>query len=51
MRQIVIPGLPQNKKVLWYGDNENGKPLPQGIYNIVMFVGDKEAGNLKVVKR
>ncbi|NOY50675.1 MAG: hypothetical protein GXO88_08960, partial [Chlorobi bacterium] len=51
VRQIILPGLPQNKKALWYGDDKNGKPLPTGVYNIVMFECDKEVGNLKVVKK
>ncbi|NOY49875.1 MAG: DUF1565 domain-containing protein, partial [Chlorobi bacterium] len=51
VRQLIISGLHHNKEVLWYGDDNNGKPLPAGIYHIVLFSGDKEVESLKVVKK
>lgn len=40
-----------NHKVIWNGNDNNGNQLPNGIYFAVMFYGDKEVENLKIVKR
>ncbi len=50
VRNILSSNLPQGQGVPWQGDDNMGRPLPPGVYNIVIFAGDKEMGNLKVVK-
>jgi len=51
VRNILSGKINENTKILWYGDDNNGNKIPSGIYNIILFVGDKEIQSLKVVKR
>ncbi|NOY51801.1 MAG: hypothetical protein GXO88_14710, partial [Chlorobi bacterium] len=51
VRNILDSSLWGKQKILWQGDDNKGKPLPAGAYNIVMFVGDREVESLKIVKR
>ncbi len=51
VRNILSTTLNEKQEILWYGDNNNGNPLPAGIYHVVMFSGEREIESLKVVKR
>ena len=51
VRNILSTTIPGKQEVLWYGDDNNGNPLPAGIYHIVLFSGEREIESLKVVKR
>ena len=51
VRNILSTTLLQNQKVTWLGDDNNGNILPAGIYNVVLFSGDREIESLKVVKQ
>jgi len=48
---ILTTTLSQDTEILWYGDDNNGNPLPAGIYHVVMFYGEREVESLKVVKK
>ncbi|NOY50579.1 MAG: hypothetical protein GXO88_08465 [Chlorobi bacterium] len=50
VRNILSSNLLQGQGAPWQGDDNTGRPLPPGVYNIVIFAGDKEMGSLKVVK-
>jgi len=51
VRNILSTTLSLDEKILWSGDDNNGNPLPAGIYHVVMFYGEREVESLKVVKR
>ena len=51
VRNILTTNIPGKQEILWYGDDNNGNPLPAGIYHIVLFSGEREIESLKVVKR
>ena len=51
VRNILSTTLLQDQKIPWQGDDNNGNLLPAGIYNVVLFSGDKEIESLKVVKQ
>jgi len=51
VRNILTTNIAGKQEVLWYGDDNNGNPLPAGIYHIVLFSGEREIESLKVVKR
>ena len=40
-----------NYELKWDGTDNNGNHLPQGVYFVIMFSGEKEVESLKVVKR
>ncbi len=51
VRNILTSNIAGKQEVLWYSDDNNGNPLPAGIYHIVLFSGEREIESLKVVKR
>jgi len=51
VRNILTSNIPGKQEILWYGDDNNGYPLPAGIYHIVLFSGEREIESLKVVKK
>ena len=51
VRNILSTTLHEKQAILWYGDDNNGNPLPAGIYHVVMFSGEREIESLKVVKK
>ena len=51
VRNILSTTLNKKQEILWYGNDNNGNPLPVGIYTVVMFSGEKEVESLKVIKK
>jgi hypothetical protein len=51
VRNIINTTLPEKQEILWYGDDNNGNPLPAGVYHVVMFSGEREVESLKLVKK
>lgn len=51
VRNILTTTLSQDQEILWYGDDNNGNPLPAGIYHVVMFYGEREVESLKLIKK
>ena len=51
VRNILNTTLPEKQEILWYGDDNNGNPLPAGVYHVVMFSGEREVESLKVIKK
>ena len=51
VRSILTTILNEKQEILWYGDDNDGNPLPAGIYHVVMFSGEREIESLKVVKK
>ena len=43
----TLPGFSQ---IRWNGNDDNGQPLPGGVYYVVMFENGVEVGGLKLVK-
>ncbi len=51
VRSILSTTIPGKQEILWYGDDNNGNPLPAGVYHVVMFSGEREVESLKLIKK
>ncbi len=51
VRSILSTTIPGKQEILWYGDDNNGNPLPAGVYHVVMFSGEREVESMQVVKK
>jgi len=51
VKNIISTSIKGKEEILWQGDDYNGNPMPTGIYHVVMFSGEREIENLKVVKK
>lgn len=51
VKYIISTSIKGKEEILWYGDDNNGNPMPAGIYHVVMFSGEREVESLKLVKK
>lgn len=51
VKNIISTSIKGKEEILWYGDDNNGNPLPAGVYHVVMFSGESEVESLKLVRR